>query len=420
MQKADYKRTKFTCYFTYLAMSSVFSLPPLLFATFRELYGISYTLLGTLVLINFCTQLGIDLIFSFFSKYFNIHKTVRLLPLLTATGLCIYALIPMLFPQYAYVGLVVGTFIFSVAAGLGEVLISPIVAALPSDTPEKDMSTLHSLYGYGLVGVVLISTIFLQFVGNKYWMYLTFFWAALPVVASVLLMTSRLPDMNIEHGKAEKINSKHRTISLALCMMCIFLGACAENTMSNWISVYTENVLHMPKVWGDVFGMCLFAVLLALTRTAYAKYGKNIFRVLCLSMAGSVVCYLMVAFSQNDILSLFACVAVGVCTSMLWPGTLILMEEKIPMVGVTAYALMAAGGDLGASVAPQTLGVIVDNISLTEWAANLGNTMSLSPEEIGFKVGMLIAVAFPILGLILLAYMKKHFKIKFIRKQNQE
>ena len=57
MEKFNYRRTKLTCYFTYLAMSSVFSLPPLLFATFREMYGISYTLLGTLVLVNFCTQL---------------------------------------------------------------------------------------------------------------------------------------------------------------------------------------------------------------------------------------------------------------------------------------------------------------------------------------------------------------------------
>lgn len=44
-------------------MSSIFSLPPLLFVTLREAYGISYTLLGTLVLTNFCTQLIVDLIF---------------------------------------------------------------------------------------------------------------------------------------------------------------------------------------------------------------------------------------------------------------------------------------------------------------------------------------------------------------------
>ena len=166
----------------------------------------------------------------------------------------------------------------------------------------------------------------------------------------------------------------------------------------------------MPKIWGDILGMCLFAVLLALTRTAYAKYGKNISKVLTLSMLGAAVCYLIVAFSPNAVLSLIACIAVGICSSMLWPGTLILMEEKVPAVGVAAYALMAAGGDLGASVAPQTLGIIVDNISLTDWAQTFGSALSLTPEQVGFKAGMLIAAVFPILGVILLAYMKKHFK----------
>ena len=410
MKKTQCKRTKLTCYFTYVAMSSVFSLPPLLFATFREMYGISYTLLGTLVVVNFCTQLGIDLIFSFFSKYFNIHKTLRLMPLITALGLCIYALVPMLFPQYAYIGFVVGTFTFSVAAGLCEVLVSPTVAALPSDTPEKDLSTLHSLYGYGFVGVVLISTLFLQFIGKKYWMYLTFFWAVLPIIASFLFMRCSLPNMDIEHTNANAEKNKQRTKGLLLCMLCIFLGASAENTMSNWISVYTEKVLNISKVWGDILGMSLFAILLALTRTAYAKYGKNIFKTLVISMLGATICYVAVAISSNVIFSLFACIALGICTSMLWPGTLILMEEKIPAVGVSAYALMAAGGDLGACIAPQTLGILVDQISLTEWAKTFGNTLSLSAEQLGFKVGMLIAAIFPLMGILLLMYMKKFFK----------
>lgn len=410
MEKINYKKTKFTCYFTYLAMSSVFSLPPLLFATFKEMYEISYTLLGTLVLVNFCTQLGIDLIFSFFSNHFNIHKTIRLMPFVTAFGLCVYALIPMLFPQYAYVGLIVGTFIFSIAAGLGEVLISPTVAALPSDTPEKDMSILHSLYGYGFVSVVLVSTFFLEFVGNEYWMYLTFFWATLPVVASFLLMTSPLPNMVMEQSNSKVAKNKQRTKGLFLCMLCIFLGACAENTMSNWISVYTEIVLDIPKVWGDILGMSLFAILLALTRTVYAKFGKNIFRTLMISMLGAVACYLAVAISMNAVFSLLACIALGVCTSMLWPGTLILMEEKIPAVGVAAYALMAAGGDFGASVAPQTLGIVVDTIALTEWAKTFGIALSLTPEQVGFKIGMLIAGIFPILGVLLLLYMKNFFQ----------
>ncbi|MBE7048131.1 MAG: MFS transporter [Ruminococcaceae bacterium] len=410
MDQKNSRRTKLTCYFTYLAMSSIFSWPPLLFATFWELYGISYTLLGTLVLVNFCTQLGIDLIFSFFNQYFNIHKTIRIMPLITAMGLCLYALIPMLFPGYAYIGLLAGTILFSVAAGLGEVLVSPTVAALPSDTPDKDMSILHSLYAYGFVSVVLLGTLFIHFVGQEYWMYLTFFWAIFPIIASVMLMRVQLPDMDMSHHEKKLAKSRYRTKSLALCVICIFLGSCAENTMTNWISVYIEKALHIPKVWGDILGMSLFGLLLGFTRTAYGKYGKNIFKVMLWSMVGSVVCYVTAALSVNALLSVVACVLVGVFTSMLWPGTLILMEEKIPGVGVAAYALMAAGGDFGASMAPQALGIIVDNISLTEWAKTFGQALSLTPEQVGFKVGVLIATLFPVLGLILLVYMKKHFK----------
>lgn len=410
MKTPNYQRTKLVCYYTYLAMSSVFSLPPLLFATFKELYGISYTLLGTLVLVNFCTQLGIDLIFSFFSKRFNIHRTLRLMPLLTALGLCVYALVPMLVPQYTYAGLLVGTFIFSIAAGLCEVLVSPTISALPSKTPDKDLSTLHSLYGYGFVTVVLVSTLVLQFFGNGVWMYLVFFWALLPVIASILLMTSSLPNMDADQENVKAARDSQRTKGLLLCMACIFLGACAENTMSNWISVYAETVLNIPKVWGDIFGMSLFAILLALTRTAYARHGRNIHKTLLVSMAGAAVCYLVIAFSPSAVVSLLACVATGICTSMLWPGTLILMEEKIPTVGVAAYALMAAGGDFGASFAPQALGILVDSIALAPWAQSLGSAVALSPEQVGFKLGMLAAAVFPIAGYLLLLYMKKFFR----------
>ena len=253
MDQMNYKRTKYACYFTYLAMSSVFSLPPLLFATFREMYGISYTLLGTLVLVNFCTQLGIDLIFSFFSRHFNIHKTIRLMPLLTAAGLCVYASIPLLFPQYAYAGLVAGTVLFSVAAGLAEVLVSPTVAALPSDTSEKDLSMLHSLYGYGFVGVVLVSTLFLNFVGNQYWMYLTFFWAVLPVIASVLLMAAKLPDMNMEHSEAKAVHSKYRAFS-SVWPVSSWAPARKTPCRTGYPSILKRR--YICRRYGEIFSVC--------------------------------------------------------------------------------------------------------------------------------------------------------------------
>ncbi len=402
-------RTKYTCYFTYLASASVFSLPPILFLTFREMYGISYTLLGTLVLVNFCTQLVIDLIFSFFGKYFDPHTALRVTPLLTAVGLLTYAAVPLFFPAHAYAGLLGGTVIFSVAAGLGEVLVSPTVAALPSDHPERDMAALHSLYGYGVVMVVVLSTLFLELCGHENWMYLAMLWAILPVIASALLFTAPLPPMELGHAPAGP-NATKRTTGLLLCMLCIFFGSAAENSMTNWVSTYIEGALQIPKTVGDILGLCLFAVLLALTRTWYAKRGKHIDRVLLVSMTASILCYLIASLCPLPVISMIACVLTGIFTSMLWPGTLIYMEEKIPHAGVAAYALMAAGGDFGASLAPQAIGAIVDAVAASDWVAPLSTTLGIAPEQIGLKLGMLIAAIFPILGVGVLLYMRRYFR----------
>ncbi len=404
-----YKRTKFSCFYTYLAMASVFSLPPLLFVTFRETYGISYTLLGTLVLINFCTQLGIDLIFTFFSSRFNIRLIVRIMPLLTSLGLAVYALVPTLFPNIAYLGLVIGTLLFSVAAGLSEVLLSPLVAAIPSKHPEKDMSLLHSLYAWGVLMVVLVSTAFFRIFGEDKWMLLTLFWALLPIVSFILFATSPLPDMDMSQSDTPQ-KSKEKHFGLALCVGCIFLGSAAENAMTNWVSAYMETALGIPKALGDVLGLAAFALLLGLGRILYARYGRNITNILLGGMIGATVCYLTVALSSSAYLAMIACVLTGLCTSMLWPGTLIMMEEKLPSVGIAAYALMAAGGDFGGSVAPQLLGAVVDAVSASALAARLSEELSLSPEKIGMKAGMLIAAFFPLLGVLLLLFIKRYFK----------
>ena len=163
------KRVKAACYSMNVSMAVVGNLPPLLFITFHNLYGISYSLLGLLVLINFSTQLLVDLVFTFYSHKFNIEKTVKITPVLTMLGLICFTLWPTLFSSSAYLGLVIGTVIFSSSAGLAEVLLNPVIAALPSDNTERDLSMLHSSYAWGAVGVVIVGTLFLLCFGSSSW-----------------------------------------------------------------------------------------------------------------------------------------------------------------------------------------------------------------------------------------------------------
>ena len=403
------KRLKFACYNVGATMSVVAYLSPVLFITFRLLYDISYSLLGTLVLINFVTQLTIDLVFSFFSHKFNISKTVKAIPVISAIGIFIYALSPFLFPQNVYLGLAIGTVIFSAASGLGEVLISPVIAAIPSDDPDREMSKLHSVYAWGVVFVTLIMTAFLLFVGVKNWYILALLFTLVPITSACLFYGCKIPDIKTPEHTGDALGYlKSKTVWLHI--FAIFLGGAAECTMAQWSSGYLETVFSIPKVFGDIFGVALFSALLGLGRTLYAKFGKNITKILVLGAIGATVCYFTVAVCDIAWIGLIACALTGFCTSMLWPGNLVVASERFAKGGVFIYALMAAGGDLGASVSPQLVGVITDTVIANPFAKTIASALNISTEQLGMKSGMLCSMLFSLVAVFVYLYIHKKSK----------
>lgn len=408
MSTRPYRLCRLACHSTYPTMASVFVLPPMLFTTFRKAYDVSFTLLGTLIVINFFVQMAIDLVFTFFSHRFNLRTTIRICPLFTTVGLLIFGLVPALFPQWAYPGLALGTVIFSIAAGLSEVLISPLVAAIPSEHPEREMSLLHSLYGWGVVGIVLIASLYFSLFGTENWLYLVLICAVLPLISSALFFSAEFPEFSVV-SKMEKKQSKERNFRVFLCAVCIFLGGSAETVMTNWISGYLEISLNIPKDVGDLLGLALFAFLLATTRILYAKYSPDITKILLGGMIGAFFCYLTAGLCPNIPLSILACILTGVFTSLLWPGTLIMMEEHVPFPTVASYALMAACGDFGGALSPQLLGIVADRIAKSGLTLENGLFSNLNPEQLGLKIGMIVACIFPFCGILLLLFIRRRF-----------
>lgn len=393
------RRVRYGCYASNLTMSAVGALSPLLFLTFREAYGFSYALLGALVAINFATQLLVDLIFSFFSHKFNISKTIKLMPVLAVVGFLAYGLSPFLFTgSGVYIGLAIGTVIFASASGLGEVLLSPVFAALPSKNPDRDMSKLHSVYAWGVVGVVVATTVYLLFF-KRYWYVLSFALAILPAIAAILFMGAKIPEMQTPQqtkGALKLFKDK----SLWLCIFAIFLGGASECTMAQWASGYLEGALGIDKVWGDIFGVAAFSVALGLGRTLYAKFGKNIRKVLFFCAIGAACCYLTAALVPVPIVGLIACALTGLCTSMMWPGSLVIASEKFPESGVFIYAMMAAGGDLGAAIGPQLVGAVADGVAANSAFASLAQTLSIPIEQLGLRFGVLCGALFPLAAIL--------------------
>lgn len=402
----EQKRLKYACYTVNLSMSIVANLPPVLLMTFRNLYGISYSMLGLLVFINYVTQLGIDLVFSFFSARFNIPKTVKTMPYLTFIGLGIYAVYPVLFPHSAYVGLFFGTIIFSCSAGLGEVLISPIIASIPADDPDREMSKLHSVYAWGVIPVIVVTTVYLMIFGNSAWYWLVFFYMLLPVVSICLFTKADIPPMKSEQNLSGVFGFlKDRTVWLFV--FAIFLGGFSECTMAQWSSGYLEKSLGIPKVYGDVFGVAAFAFMLGLGRSLYGKKGTNIIKVLIMGSFGAFLCYFAAAISPYPLVGLVACGLTGLCTSMLWPGSLVVASDRFKSAGVMIYALMAAGGDFGASVGPQLIGIITDAAMTNDFMLYISDTLSLTAEQFGMKIGLAISMFIPLTAVFVFMKIKK-------------
>jgi fucose permease len=387
------KRIKSACYSMNVSMAVVGNLPPLLFITFHNEYGISYSLLGLLVLINFSTQLMIDLIFTFYSHKFDIRKTVKTTPVLTVIGLLVFTAWPAVFPSSAYVGLVIGTIIFSSSAGLAEVLLNPVIAALPSDNTERDLSMLHSSYAWGAVGVVIIGSLFILGFGATMWKWLVVLMALIPLLSFFLYIGADLPEISTG-GATSNIGEVFKNGQLWLCAVAIFLGGALECTMAQWCSGFAETALGVPKIFGDIFGVALFSVMLGTGRTLYTKHGKSIERVLLCGVIACFACYLVAALSSNAVIGLLACALTGLSASMLWPGSIITVSERIPTGGVIMYALMASGGDLGASVGPELVGVITDAVAGSVRMVAFAEKMGLTGEQLGMKCGLLIGALF--------------------------
>ncbi|MBE6596382.1 MAG: MFS transporter [Ruminococcaceae bacterium] len=412
MLNKKYGRVKFACYASNLTMSVVGNLSPLLFLTFRSQYGLSYSLLGLLVLINFSTQLSVDLLFSFFSHKFNIKRTVRLMPIFAIVGLLIFAFVPFFFPKSAFLGLAVGTVIFSASSGLGEVLISPLIAAIPSKNPDREMSKVHSIYAWGVVAVVIIATLFITIFGAENWHWLVMVCLIFPLSAAILFSSAEIPHMEVAQ-KVSGVLSFLKNKAVWTCILAIFLGGAAECTMAQWASGYLEQALGISKIYGDIFGVALFSATLGAGRSLYAKIGKNTSRALLMGGIGAAVCYLICAITPFAIAGLLACAFTGFCVSMLWPGSLLVASDRFPNGGVVIFALMASGGDLGASVAPQLVGIITDFALNNQATISLAASLSLAPEQLGMKLGMLVGALFPLLSIpIYFSFWKKDRKTK--------
>ena len=183
----------------------------------------------------------------------------------------------------------------------------------------------------------------------------------------------------------------------------MFCAGAAELTMSQWSSLFAEQGVGLPKVWGDLAGPCLFAVLMGLGRLVYGLWGAKMPLVPAMVGCGTLatVCYLTAALASDPVRSLVGCALCGLAVSLLWPGTFSLAAARFPFGGTAMFGLLAVCGDAGAAAGPWLAGVVADATTGTHGI--LSTLAALLPAaSSGLRAGLLLGTMFP-LGVVVTA-----------------
>lgn len=402
-----YRNTTYSCYRGYITQAIINNLAPLLFIIFQTNYEISYARLGQLVLANFATQLLTDVWASRYADHFGYRKCMVAAHALCFIGLVGLGVLPFLMPS-PYLGLVIAVMLYAIGGGLLEVIVSPIIEALPNENKEASMSLLHSFYCWGQMLVVFVSTLLLWLIGRDLWFLLPILWAFFPLYNMFQFL--RVPLLPLVHeGHGMKLKELFSFPMFYLAMLLMICAGASELTMSQWSSIFAEKGLQIPKLFGDLLGPGLFALLMAIGRTIYGYLGDRLPMKLCL-FGSSILCivtYLVTVFSPYPILSLFACSLCGLSVSLMWPGTFSLASAAFPRGGTLLFGILAVCGDLGCSFGPWLAGKISDYVQSSGRSLSLWMNSSLDYEQMGLRSGLLAAAIFPLLMAISLLVFRR-------------
>ena len=392
-KQKNYKKTLIACYLGFVTQAISANFAPLLFLTFKDIYGITLEEIAMIPLVFYLTQLLIDLAATKFADKIGYRACVAASQVLSAAGLVFMAILPDLMPT-PFVGILISVVFYAIGSGLIEVLVSPIVEACPFENKDGMMSLLHSFYCWGAMGVVLGSTLFFAVFGIENWKILTVIWAIVPLFNTFNFITCPIERL-VEEGKSMGIG---QLLKLPLFWLMIILMVCAgasEATMAQWASAFTESAIGVSKTVGDLAGPCLFAMFMGISRALYGKFSEKLDLTRAMLVCGGmcVGCYLLASLSAAPILGLAGCALCGLAVGIMWPGSISISSQKCPRGGTAMFAFLALAGDLGATVSPTMVG------SLSEKAGG------------DLKAGLLAATMFPVIlvvGLIVLRTVKKH------------
>ena len=407
--KLNYTHTLYASYIGYITQAIINIFPPLVFIMFQKDFNISLTQIGLLSSFNFGIQMLIDFLAIKFIDKIGYRIPIVSAHIFAALGLFLLGILP--FYIEPYLGILICFFINAISGGLIDVLVSPIVEALPDKQKTKAMNILHSFYCWGSMLVVIVSTLYFNIFGIENWRYMSMIWAIIPfcnifLFANVPLNVLKTHEDNM---KSDNTVSIRKLLSVKIVLVFVVLMICAgasEQSIAQWVSLFAEVGLNVNKTVGDIFGACMFAFCMGIVRLIYGMKSEsiNIEKALIISSLFCVFGYIVTVFSPYPFLSLIGCGISGLSVAIMWPSVFSLASKTYNKGGTAMFAMLALAGDIGCSIGPGIVGIVSNNKNISDkFSAIIVNSDSI---QIGLKIGILFAIIFPVLMFLVLFLFK--------------
>src|SRR5687767_1704381 len=212
--------------------------------------------------------------------------------------------------------LLVTVFVVGLGAGMLDMILSPVVAALNPERRTAAMNWLHSFYPVGAVVTIFIGTLALAL--DVGWRAVCWLSIALPLGLTLAFLPLRFPDLvTASHGRTSIRELCSRPWFL-IALAAIFMGGATELGMAQWLPAYAETSLGFSPTTAGV-GLLLFSIAMALGRMTVGmlEASANAYGIMIGGSLLSVVFFLLGAFLESPVWALAACVAAGFVGSSL-------------------------------------------------------------------------------------------------------
>lgn len=267
-------------------------------------------------------------------------------------------------------GILLGaTYCLGLGAGVLDMVLSPVVAALNPDRLAAAMNWLHSFYCVGAVVTVVAGTAALQL--GMGWREGSLLLIPLPLGLFFALGMMAFPPMTADGSVRTPFTQLLGQAWFWGALVAIFLGGATELGMAQWLPTYTEKSLGYPQYVGGA-ALTLFSVAMAIGRMGIGTLGQYLdaYTIMAWGCAFSVILFLMGAFLPLAPVALGACVLVGLTGSCLWPTMLAVTANRYPLGGATMFGALAALGNAGGIFMPWVVGMVKD-VSDLHWGLSV-------------------------------------------------